>query len=111
MTKGWLRYVNLSDPYERKARFLPAALSLLPLVPLSASMGAPFLDWMKILVGGVGLGAIVAVALSHAASACGNRLQESLWPAWPHDSPTNLWLRPDTRSVSSQQKTRWYQAI
>lgn len=111
MRKTWLSYVNLSDTYERKARFLPAVLSLLPLLPVSAAFGAPMMEWMKVLVAGVGLGAILAVALSHIASACGNRIQEKLWPDWPHDAPTNRWLHPDETSVSQQQKQRWYEVI
>lgn len=109
--KAWLSYVNLSDDYERKARFLPGVLSLLPLLPVSAAFGAPIMEWVKILLAGVGLGAILAVALSHIASAAGNALQESLWPDWPHDAPTNLWLHPGDQSVSAQQKQRWYNAI
>jgi hypothetical protein len=111
MKKSWLSYVNLSDHYERKARFLPAVLSILPLLPLSAAFGAPLMEWVKVLVAGVGLGAILAVALSHVASAAGNRLQEALWPDWPHDAPTNRWLHPEEKSVSTQQKQRWYRTI
>lgn len=109
--KVWLSYVNLSDDYDRRARFLPGVLSLLPLLPVSAAVGAPTMEWVKILLGGFGLGAILAVALSHIASAAGNTLQESLWPDWPHDAPTNLWLHPRDQSVSAQQKQRWYSAI
>lgn len=111
MNKSWLNYFNLSDHYERKARFLPAVLSLLPLLPVATTFGVPLLEWGKLLIAGVGLGAVVAVALSHVASACGNRLQEQLWPDWPHDAPTNRWLYPDEKSISVQQKQRWYQAI
>jgi len=111
MNKSWLNYFNLSDHYERKARFLPAVLSLFPLLPVATTFGVPLLEWGKMLIAGVGLGAVVAVALSHFASAFGNRLQDKLWPDWPHDAPTNRWLHPDEKSVSIQQKQRWYQAI
>ena len=111
MNKSWLNYFNLSDHYERKARFLPAVLTVLPLLPLATAYGVPLLEWGKLLIAGVGLGAIVAVALSHVSSAFGNRLQDKLWPDWPHDAPTNLWLHPNEKSVSIQQKQRWYQAI
>jgi len=111
MNKSWLNYFNLSDHYERKARFLPAVLSLLPLLPVASTFGVPLLEWGKLLIAGVGLGAVVAVALSHIASAFGNRLQDKLWPDWPHDAPTNLWLHPYERSISVQQKQRWYQTI
>lgn len=111
MKKTWLNYLNLSDHYERKARFLPAVLSLLPLLLMSAILEVPFLEWLKLLVSSVGIGAVVAVGLSHIASAMGNRIQEKMWPAWPHDSPTNRWLHPHTRKTSKQQRELWYAAI
>ena len=111
MKKPWLHYVNLSDPYERKTRFIPAALSLLPLFPVASAFGVPFLGSAKFLLSGVGLAAILAVLASHLASAFGNRLQERMWPDWPHDAPTNRWLHPDDKSISRQQKQLWYQAI
>lgn len=111
MKKNWLSYMNLSDPYERKARFLPACLSALPLLPVFVAFGASPLEWIMLLGAGVGLAAVVAVAVSHVASACGNRLQDKLWPDWPHDAPTNRWLHPEEKSISTQQKQRWYQTI
>ena len=33
VVKKWRSYANLSDHYDRKARFLPAVLSVLPLLP------------------------------------------------------------------------------
>lgn len=110
MASSWLTYANLSDQYERKARFLPAMLSVLPLMPASAAVGGPLVDWLKLVLGGVGLGAIVAVGLSHAASAMGNRLQTKLWPRWPFESPTNRWLHPDETRTSTQQRELWYAA-
>ena len=107
----WLSYTNLSDHYERKARFCPAVLSLLPLLPTTAAVGGPFSEWVKLLLGGVGICAVVAVGLSHIASALGNRLQENLWPRWPHDSPTNRWLHPSAKRTSKQQRKLWYAAI
>ena len=111
MTKSWLRYFNLSDPYERKARFIPAVLSVLPLFPIAGAFGISFLGPLNFLLAGVGLAAVLAVLASHIASAFGNRLQERMWPDWPHDSPTNRFLQPDDESISKQQKLRWYQAI
>ena len=111
MNKPWLSYSNLSDHYERKARFLPAVLSIFPLLPVAIMVGIPLLEWGRVLITVVGLGAVVAVALSHVASAFGNRLQDKLWPDWPHDAPTNRWLHPEEKSVSLQQKQIWYQAI
>lgn len=109
--KTWLNYLNLSDHYERKARFLPALLSIMILLPVSASFGGPILEWLNLLVLGVGLSAAFAVGISHLASAAGNRVQKKLWPKWPHDSPTNLWLHPDDETRSFQQKTLWYKVI
>ena len=108
MAKPWLSYANLSDNYERKARFLPAVLTVLPLLPLTATLGGRFFGWLEVLIGGVGIGAFVAVGLSHVASAMGNRLQSKLWPRWPHDSPTNQWLHPDSQKTSRQQRELWY---
>ena len=109
MAKTWLSYTNLSDNYERKARFLPAVLSVLPLLPISAGLGL-FSEWEKLLLGGAGISAVVAVGLSHTASAMGNRLQVKLWPRWPHDSPTNRWLHPSEARTSKQQRELWYSA-
>ncbi len=111
MTKQWLNYLNLSDDYERRARFLPAVLSLLVLLPLTSVLGLPVSAWLTALVGGTGIAAVLAVGLSHLASAFGNRLQQHLWPRWPHDAPTNQWLRPDDTTRSIQQKKTWYAAI
>ena len=111
MSESWLSYLNLSDSYERRARFLPAVLSLLILIPLTPALGVPILGWVNTLLGGSGIAAILAVGLSHIASAFGNRLQRQLWSRWPHDSPTNRWLAPDDKSRSTQQKHQWYDAI
>ena len=111
MKKRWLHYVNLSDAYERKARFIPAMLSVVPLFPVTSAFGVSFLGPVKFLLSGVGLAAVLAVLASHLASAFGNRLQTRMWPDWPHDAPTNRWLHPDDMSVSRQQKRLWYQAI
>ena len=107
----WLSYVNLSDHYERKARFLPALLSYVFLLPATAALDLPFTDWYKMIAAGVGIGCAMAVGLSHIASAAGNRFQEKLWPKWPFDSPTNQWLLPEDSTRSQQQKEIWYAAI
>jgi hypothetical protein len=111
LDKTWLNYLNLSDEYERKARFMPGVLTGLPLLPVSAAYGGPLGAWLQVLLVGLGAGAIISVGISHLASAFGNRLQKRLWPDWPHDSPTNQWLHPDDKAVSRQQKERWYKAI
>jgi len=109
--QDWLGYINLSDHYERKARFLPGLISVLFLLPVSAAFGGPLTGWVDTLVMGIGVSATVAVGLSHLASAGGNRFQERLWPRWPFDSPTNQWLLPEDTHRSQQQKTIWYGAI
>lgn len=111
LDKTWLNYFNLSDAYERKARFIPGILTILPLFPFAASYGAPLGEWVQFVLIGLGTGAIISVGISHLASAFGNRLQRKLWPAWPHDAPTNRWLHPDDTGVSKQQKEGWYKAI
>ena len=109
--KSFLSIVNLSDAYEIKARFLPSVITLLFLLPASTAYGGPLNNLIGVLLGGVGGGAVMAVFMSHLASAAGNRLQRILWPQWPLDSPTNLWLNPADSTVSSQQKETWYAAI
>ncbi len=109
--KGWLNYANLSDDYERKARLLPAILTILFLFPVSYSLGGPLAGWIQTLVGGIGIGAVVAVGLSHLSSAVGNRLQNQMWPRWPYDAPTNQWLLPTNNLKSEQQRFIWYSAI
>lgn len=111
MNKGWLNYLNLSDQYERKARFIPAALSVLPLWTVAFAIGVPILGILKLLVSYAVFSTLLVVFASHLASAFGNRLQSKMWPDWPHDSPTNRWLHPDDNSRSAQQKNRWYQVI
>ena len=107
----WLRYINLSDDYERYARLIPAALSVLPLVPMAVSLGYSLLRGIGFLVAAGALASLLSVGLSHFSSALGNRTQMKLWPQWPHDSPTNRWLHPNNPTVSSQQKQLWYRAI
>lgn len=109
--KEWLSYFNLSDYYERKARFLPGLLSVMVLIPVSAAFEWPLITWLNLLIAGVGSVAAISVGISHLASAAGNRLQEKLWPRWPYDAPTNAWLHPDDNSRSSQQKVAWYASI
>lgn len=107
--KSWLSYLSLSDEYERRARFLPSLLTLCFLLPASSIIGDIVDNFINMLIGGVGVGAVFAVAISHLASAAGNRCQEALFPRWPHSSPTNRWLHPDNKERSSQQKKLWYE--
>jgi len=106
-----LGFLNLSDYYERKARFLPGLLSTAFLLPLAAAAGVPLENWLMGLSVGAGLSAALAVGVSHLASAMGNRFQEKLWPRWPHDCPTNQWLHSNDTTRSNQQKQNWYAAI
>lgn len=109
--KNFLSIANLSDSYEIKARFLPSVVTLLFLLPVSTVYDGPLGGWIKVLIGGVGVGAVMAVFLSHLASAAGNRIQKKIWPRWPLDSPTNIWLNPTDNTISTQQKELWYAAI
>jgi hypothetical protein len=111
MSDHWLHYMNLSDPYERKARFIPGLVTALPLLPLAAAYRLPLSSWVGVLVSGAGLAAAAAVFVSHLASAFGNRLQRELWPDWPHDAPTHRWLWPTNNEVSGQQRALWYERI
>jgi len=111
MSKSIFSYLNLSDRYERKARLLPAVLTLLLLAPPLIVLELTVSNWVGTLLGGGGVSAVMAVALSHLSSAFGNRYQQYLWPLWPHDSPTNIWLSPDNSFRSAQQKKIWYGAI
>jgi len=111
MRNNWLSYFNLSDKYERKARFLPGVLSMLPLIPAMVAYGENIDKWINIIISGVGIGAVISVGISHIASAFGNRIQDNLWPDWPNDSPTNRWLHPNDKTISIQQKNIWYNSI
>ncbi len=51
--KYWLSYANLSDTYERKARFAPALLSVVILIPAALAFGGPLWDWVKVVVAGM----------------------------------------------------------
>ena len=107
----FLSFLNLSDAYERKARFMPAALTLLILAPTAIVLGIPLLGWITTLLAGVGVGAVSAFGMSQISSAVGNWYQRSLFPDWPHDSPTNLRLIPDSEHSSMQQRSIWYSQI
>lgn len=109
--KGLMAYLNLSDEYDRKARYCPAVLSILALLPAALAIGIPVANWLPILLTGAGLSAVLGLGLSHLSSAMGNRLQNRLWPRWPHDSPTHSRLLPEDQSCSKQQKEQWYAAI
>lgn len=106
-----LNFLNLSDTYERRARFMPAALTLLILAPTAIVLGIPILGWIKTLIAGVGIGAVFAFGMSQISSAVGNWYQSVLYPDWPHDSPTNQRLMPGSKLSSVQQRSIWYSKI
>jgi len=108
---SWLSVVNLSDPYERKARLAPALLCVVMMLPSAIAFGIELGNWISVVATGLGLGAAIALGMSHLASAMGNRFQRKLWPRWPHDSPTNEWLDANDTSRSQQQKAQWYAAV
>ena len=108
MSANWLTYVSLSDSYERKTRFLPAVLTMLFLTPILFALKLPVPNWLSAILSGVGISAVISVGLSHIASAFGNRFQRRLWPRWPHDAPTNVWLNPKDTTRSKQQRALWY---
>lgn len=109
--KSWLSYLNLSDAYERKARFIPGVLTIVFMLPAAIALSIPLKAWITVLLAGAGLSAVIAVGISHLASAMGNRFQEKLWPRWPHDAPTHRRLHPSDANCSRQQKDIWYAAI
>jgi len=106
-----LSYLNLSDAYERKARFSPAVLAICTFLPAAMALSLPLLGWVAAIATGVGVAAVVSVGLSHLASAMGNRFQSRVFPRWPFDSPTNLRLSPLDAGCSKEQKQRWYDSI
>lgn len=110
-TNPVLNFFSLSDEYERKARFLPAVLTVLVALPVAMAYGIEMMQFITLLTTGVGIGAVLAVGISHLASAMGNRLQKKLWPDWPYDAPTNQWLNPENDARSLQQKKQWYGII
>lgn len=114
--KSVFNLLKITDRYERKARLLPALISCLVAAPgLAAvfSLGVPNLDIRVFLSGGtaVAIAAVIAVGLSYGASMAGRRYEKKLWPCWPHDAPTNVWLSPEYSRISPEQKCIWYGAI
>jgi hypothetical protein len=108
-----LKFLSIESPYRRVARFYPALVTVALLLPAAIMLGIPLSAWMVAMSAGGGL--VVATAavglLSHLAAAAGNRVQEKLYPRWPHDAPTNLRLHPADGRSSKQQKEKWYAAI
>lgn len=106
-----MNLLKLVDRYEIKARLFPALLACLPMTPGLAALGSKGLDWDSSLALEGGVASICLLGLCYLASLAGNRYQRRLWPRWPHDAPTNRWLHPDDRHLSSQQKLIHYNQI
>lgn len=102
-----LRYLNLSDRYERLARFAPGLLTILVFAPAAFYLSIPILGWVASILTGIGVGAVFAVGLSQLSSAVGNKYQRQLFPNWPHDCPTNMRLSPLNSKCSAQQRKIW----
>lgn len=105
-----LRLLSLTDRYERKARLLPALLAAAPALSGVAAVSASGAGILGSLAIGTGLGAVIAVGLSHLASAAGHRCEAVLCRRWGA-LPTELWLLPENTACSTQQKQQWYAAI
>ena len=110
--KAVLNLLNLMDRYELKARLLPALLSCLVAVP---GIVSAFNTSIAGLIASLSIGGcatvVGAVALSYVASMAGRAYERKLWPCWPYDAPTNLWLHPEDNHCSAAQKRIWYDAI
>ena len=107
-----LSLLRLSDRYEIKARLMPALLSCLVAIPSVAalfSLGIP--NWAANLSAGGAVAVVLAIGLSYGSSMAGRKYEAKLWPRWPHDAPTNVWLHPDNSVKSTEQKHVWYGAI
>lgn len=105
-----LKLLNLSDHYERKARLLPALLAASPLLPGVGALSSTLVGVLSSVAIGSGLGAVLAIGLSHVASASGHRFETRLCRRWGA-LHTELWLRPEDTTCSRQQKDQWYAAI
>jgi len=105
-----LQFLKVADAYERKARFFPAFIVVLPIIVFVMSLNLGNEGWvMKLLVAG-GAGSALVVALAQMASAAGNRFGDNFWKR-RGGLPTVRWLRSSDTSHSSQQKQQWFMAI
>ena len=100
------------DRYELKARLFPAIIALLPALPMIGSLIGylPKSPITNLYVGMLIIFSVLAT-MSYLASALGRRYERKLWPRWPYDAPTNLWLQPENTLHSAVQKRQWYDAI
>lgn len=105
-----LQFLKIADSYERKARFFPALIVVLPIVVFAMSLRLPDEGWLTKLLATGGAGGALVVALAHMASAAGNRFGDAFWKK-RGGLPTVRWLRTADADHSSQQKQQWYAAI
>ena len=107
-----LSLLKLTDRYELKARLMPALLSCLVAAPgIASAFSASIVGFIASLSIGGGMTVVSAVGLAYLASMAGRAYERKLWPRWPYDAPTNLWLHPDDNHCSTAQKRIWYEAI
>ena len=107
-----LTLLKLTDRYELKARLMPALLSCSVTIPgIAAAFNSSIVSLVARLSVIGGLAVVCAVGLAYVASMAGRRYEQKVWPCWPHDAPTNLWLHPDDDHCSLEQKRVWYAAI
>ena len=107
-----LSLLRLADRYEIKARLMPALLSCLVAIPgVAALFSLAIPNWVANLSAGGAVTTVVAIGLSYGSSMAGRKYEAKLWPRWPHDAPTNVWLHPDNSVKSTEQKQVWYGAI
>lgn len=105
-----LQFLKIADSYERKARFFPAFIVVLPIVVFAMSLRLPDDGWVKKLLITGGAGSALVVALAHMASAAGNRFGDAFWKK-RGALPTIRWLRTSDTAHSSQQKQQWCDGI
>ena len=114
--KAVTSYLNLSSRYERKARLLPGLICAMTLLPVGAfAYGTPQPGhWISLMATGAGLcGPSAALPFPHLSVHRGQSVSgEDSWATLaPTTRPTNLWLHPEDRTVSTQQKKQVNEAV
>src|ERR1043166_8097863 len=105
-----LQFLKVADSYERKARFFPAFIVVLPIIVFAMSLRLPDDGWVKKLLVAGGAGSALVVAFAHLASAAGNRFGDAFWKK-RGGLPTLRWMRVSDTAHSTQQKQQWYDGI
>lgn len=107
---GLLRFLNLSDRYDLKARIVPSIVVTFPLMLGACSVtGIAALPKTQIGVAAL-VGAALVIALSHLTRAAGGRLETRLVKKWG-GLPTTRWLRSGDASHSPEQGAIWCAAL